>query len=71
VRPSPPPPPDLFGEGPEQCYVGKQPTGSTELARMLEILYTQELGCIRYGGSSAVGSMLQPWRKHLPFGGLA
>jgi hypothetical protein len=42
--------PDLFGEDSEQCYVRKQPTDSTELARMLEVLYGQELGCIRYGG---------------------
>jgi len=42
--------PDLFGEDAEQCYVRKQPTGSTELARMPEVVHMQELGCIRDRG---------------------
>ncbi len=42
--------PDLFDDGTEQCFVRKQPVSSEERQRMLEVLYVQELGCIRYGG---------------------
>lgn len=42
--------PDLFEDGAEQCYVRRQPVTSEEKRRMFEVLYMQELGCIRYGG---------------------
>jgi hypothetical protein len=44
--------PGLFAFGPEQCYVRKQPSTPDEMRQMLEALYVQELGCIRYGGRS-------------------
>lgn len=44
--------PDLFAEGLDHCYVRKQPTEPAEIARMLEVLYSQELGCIRYAGKN-------------------
>ena len=42
--------PDLFGTA-DQCYVKKQPTTADELSRMVEVVRSQELGCVRYGGS--------------------
>lgn len=44
--------PALFAEdGQEHCYVRRQPNGEAETDAMLRVIATQELGCIRYGGS--------------------
>jgi hypothetical protein len=45
--------PDLVGwknENLTQCYWLKQPQTADELERTIKIIYTQELGCHRYGG---------------------
>ena len=44
--------PVLFAENDqEHCYVRRQPEGDAETDAMLRVVATQELGCIRYGGS--------------------
>jgi len=43
--------PDLFGESDTGCWVSKQPVTPDEHGRMLKVLRTQELGCIRYRGN--------------------
>jgi hypothetical protein len=46
--------PDLFSEVVEDhCYVRRQPETDAETDSMLRVIATQELGCIRYGGSDA------------------
>ena len=42
--------PDLFGESVTGCWVRKQPVTQDEHSRMIRVLQTQELGCIRYRG---------------------
>jgi ferredoxin len=44
--------PDLFhlDEEKRQCWVKKQPKTPAELDRMAEVLWNQDIGCIRYGG---------------------
>ncbi len=42
--------PSTFADGPDSCVVVGQPTGVTELRRVLRVMRTQELGCVRYGG---------------------
>jgi hypothetical protein len=52
--------PELFGgfgpdgslaDGVEQCWVKRQPRSDVELDAMMATMATQDLGCIRYGGS--------------------
>ncbi len=43
--------PELFGEGPDGCYVKQQPSSAEELEHMLSAMAVQELGCIRYQGT--------------------
>jgi hypothetical protein len=44
--------PDLFEyDRTPQCYVRRQPESADELERMLTVVWSQELGCIRYRGS--------------------
>lgn len=44
--------PALFAENEhDHCYVRRQPVGDPETDAMLRVIATQELGCIRYGGS--------------------
>ena len=44
--------PALFTENEhEHCYVRRQPGDEAETDAMLRVIATQELGCIRYGGS--------------------
>lgn len=44
--------PDLFAslEEHDLCFVKKQPETPDELDRMIEVMATQDLGCIRYRG---------------------
>jgi ferredoxin len=43
--------PDLFDYDDRGCWVKRQPQTPDEHLRMLEVLETQELMCIRYKGS--------------------
>ena len=44
--------PELFGRDPQDvCFVARQPGSAAETDRMLEVLLSQELECIRYEGS--------------------
>jgi hypothetical protein len=45
--------PDLFASimHHEQCFVKRQPHTPDELDRMVEVLETQELNCVRYRGN--------------------
>lgn len=46
--------PALFAENEhehEHCYVQRQPANEAETDAMIRVIATQELGCIRYGGS--------------------
>lgn len=43
--------PDVFTQGRASCLVARQPQGATELRRVLRVFRTQDLDCIRYGGS--------------------
>jgi hypothetical protein len=45
--------PEVFSEGEQSCVVRRQPETLTELRRTLRVLRTQDLGCVRYGGSDA------------------
>lgn len=45
--------PELFADGGASCLVKRQPSGATELRRALRVLRTQDVGCIRYGGTTA------------------
>ena len=42
--------PEVFAAGSESCVVKRQPSGATELRRVLRVFRSQELTCIRYGG---------------------
>jgi hypothetical protein len=43
--------PSLFEESQDShCFVRRQPDSEAELYRMLQVLATQELGCVRYRG---------------------
>jgi hypothetical protein len=42
--------PEVFGKGPDVCYVKRQPEGVTELRKVLRVFRYQELGCVRYAG---------------------
>src|SRR5690349_11132443 len=44
--------PELFAplEEHDQCFVKKQPQTPEELDQMIEVMATQDLGCIRYRG---------------------
>jgi hypothetical protein len=42
--------PSVFAEGHNSCIVTRQPLGATELRRVLRVLRSQELDCVRYGG---------------------
>lgn len=35
------------------CWVSRQPIGTTEVQTMLDVIRTQEMGCIRYRGDDA------------------
>jgi len=43
--------PELFQYDDQQCFVKQQPRNETELDAMLDVMATQELGCVRYRGS--------------------
>ena len=44
--------PELFSQSDrEHCYVRRQPENAAETEAMLRVIVTQDLGCIRYGGS--------------------
>jgi hypothetical protein len=45
--------PEVFAWGRDTCYVKRQPTGPTELRRVLRVFRSQELDCIRYAGNDA------------------
>jgi hypothetical protein len=42
--------PEIFAEGEGSCIVRRQPSGPTELRRVLRVFRNQDLNCIRYGG---------------------
>ena len=42
--------PEVFAWGPGVCFVKKQPSGPTELRKVLRVFRQQDLGCIRYAG---------------------
>jgi hypothetical protein len=42
--------PGVFREGADNCIVARQPSGASELRRVLRVFRTQELNCVRYGG---------------------
>jgi len=42
--------PDLFSYDDTGCWVARQPGGSADEARMLEVFARQDLKCIRYRG---------------------
>ena len=42
--------PELFDYDNRACWVSRQPESPDERRRMIEVIATQELGCIRYGG---------------------
>jgi hypothetical protein len=42
--------PSVFSEGQGSCLVRRQPAGATEMRRVLRVLRSQELDCVRYGG---------------------
>jgi hypothetical protein len=42
--------PELFSDHDDGCYVKKQPEGGAELEKMLDVIHTQELYCVRYRG---------------------
>jgi len=44
--------PEVFAQGPDVCYVKRQPEGSVELRKVLRVFRYQELGCIRYSGKN-------------------
>lgn len=44
--------PRLFDWNEEQCWVKQQPRDDAELDTMLDVMSTQELGCIRYRGDN-------------------
>ena len=45
--------PEIFREGKSSCEVVRQPRNATELRRVLTVFRSQELDCVRYGGSDA------------------
>jgi len=42
--------PDLFEPHDDGCYVKKQPVTLDQVGKVLEVMRTQELGCVRYRG---------------------
>jgi hypothetical protein len=44
--------PETFAEGPDVCFVKRQPAGATELRKVLRVFRYQDLGCIRYAGTN-------------------
>lgn len=44
--------PDVFAWGTDTCYVKRQPSGASELRRVLRVFRSQELDCIRYAGTN-------------------
>jgi hypothetical protein len=42
--------PSVFSQGQRSCLVRRQPSGATELRRVLRVFRSQELDCVRYGG---------------------
>jgi|HubBroStandDraft_2_1064218.scaffolds.fasta_scaffold1339779_1 hypothetical protein len=42
--------PNLFQDHDDGCFVRKQPTTAEEFAKMLEVMRSQELYCVRYQG---------------------
>jgi hypothetical protein len=42
--------PEVFAWGREVCYVKRQPSGATELRKVLRVFRQQEGECIRYAG---------------------
>ena len=42
--------PEFFEMDEEQCYIVKQPSSAEETAYLLDVIRTQEAGCIRYAG---------------------
>jgi hypothetical protein len=45
--------PSVFAEGSGSCVVRRQPAGTNELRRVLRVLRSQDLNCVRYGGRDA------------------
>jgi hypothetical protein len=45
--------PELFGYDTKGCWVKRQPSGAVEERKMFEVIATQELSCVRYGGSNS------------------
>lgn len=44
--------PELFGYDDSGCWVARQPANATERQKMLQVIDTQELDCIRRSGGS-------------------
>lgn len=58
--------PTLFSEDESQCFVVRQPDNARELEQMLDVLGTQELGCIRYAGRRLdVIATVESWGDNL------
>jgi len=45
--------PEVFRQGESSCEVVRQPRNATELRRVLTVFQSQDLDCVRYGGSDA------------------
>jgi len=46
--------PEMFAyDSTQHCYVKRQPQSGDDLERALKILRTQDLGCVRYGGTDS------------------
>src|SRR5678815_2700443 len=46
--------PELFGWSGEGCCINRQPNTKEELDKTVELLWAQEVGCIRYGGDDPI-----------------
>jgi hypothetical protein len=44
--------PELFAEDPRSvhCFVRKQPGTAEEIDKVVEVMHSQDLDCVRYGG---------------------
>ncbi len=54
--------PELFAslEEHDQCFVKRQPQSAAELARMIQVMHHQDIGCIRCrGDNEAVAAQLR------------
>lgn len=45
--------PEIFADGNPSCVVRRMPATATEFRKVLRVLKTQEVGCIRYAGSDS------------------